>query len=146
MNYTRKLSDAADETVRQAILTPLVEYNKSQAGDSRSRPLSVLVQDLSGATLGGLWGYTGYQWLFVQLLAVPADLRGRGLGTKIMDLAEAEAVARGCRAAWLDTFEFQARAFYERRGYACFGELPNYPPGHSRFFMKKEFQDGSVKK
>jgi hypothetical protein len=36
-----------------------------------------------------------------------------------------------------DTFEFQARGFYERLGYKCFGELPNYPHGYSRFFMRK---------
>jgi len=40
---------------------------------------------------------------------------------------------------WLDTFEFQARGFYERLGYTCFGELKNYPTG-SRFFMSKRLQ------
>jgi ribosomal protein S18 acetylase RimI-like enzyme len=54
-----------------------------------------------------------------------------------MQLAEREAIVRGCRGAWLDTFEFQARRFYERIGYECFGELPNYPRDFSRFFMKK---------
>ena len=54
-----------------------------------------------------------------------------------MQLAEREAVSRGCHGAWLDTFEFQARGFYERIGYECFGELPGYPRGFSRFFMKK---------
>ena len=139
MEYTLKLTDVADEEIRQAILRPLVEYNVGQAGDSRSRPISVVVEDASGKMVGGLWGYTGYQWLYVQLLFVPANLRGGGIGTEIMDLAEAEAIARGCRAVWLDTFDFQARGFYERRGYCCYGELPNYPEGHSRFFMKKEF-------
>jgi len=42
-----------------------------------------------------------------------------------------------CHSAWLDTFEFQARGFYERLGYSCFGELPNYPVGFSRYFLKK---------
>ena len=56
-----------------------------------------------------------------------------------MQLAESESITRGCHSAWLDTFEFQARAFYERIGYVCFGELPDYPVGFSRFFMKKEF-------
>lgn len=54
-----------------------------------------------------------------------------------MKMAEREAVQRGCHGAWLDTFEFQARGFYEQLGYVCFGELPNYPLGFARFFMKK---------
>jgi GNAT superfamily N-acetyltransferase len=87
--------------------------------------------------IGGLWGTTGYGWLFTQLLVVPASMRGQGIGTKIMQCAEREATSRGCHSAWLDTFEFQAREFYERIGYECFSELPNYPIGFSRFFMKK---------
>lgn len=137
MNYTLTVTDAADEETRKAVLAPLVEYNASQAGPSQNRPLAVLVKDDQGAVIGGLWGHTGYDWLFTQLLVVPAALRGRGVGTDIMQLAEREAAQRGCHGAWLDTFEFQARGFYERLGYECFGELPNYPKGYARFFMKK---------
>lgn len=54
-----------------------------------------------------------------------------------MRLAEEEAVRRGCLGAWLDTFSFQARGFYERLGYSVFGVIEGYPPGHSRFFLKK---------
>jgi hypothetical protein len=55
--------------------------------------------------------------------------------------AETEAVARGCHSAWLDTFAFQARPFYERLGYTCFGELNDYPNGSARYFMKKTLVD-----
>jgi GNAT superfamily N-acetyltransferase len=137
MEYTLSITDVADEEVRKAIVAPLVEYNSSQAGPSQNRPIVVLVKDKRGEVVGGLWGHTGYEWLFTQLLVVPASLRGRGVGTKIMKLAEGEAMNRGCHGAWLDTFEFQARGFYERIGYECFGELPSYPKGFSRFFMKK---------
>ena len=137
MEYTLSLTDVADEEVRKAIVAPLVEYNSSQAGPSQNRPIVVLVRDTENAVVGGLWGHTGYDWLFTQLLVVSASLRGRGVGTEIMQLAEREAMGRGCRGAWLDTFEFQARGFYERMGYECFGELPNYPRGFSRLFMKK---------
>jgi len=37
----------------------------------------------------------------------------------------------------VDTHEFQARPFYERLGYTCFGELNDYPKGFRRFFMWK---------
>ena len=137
MQYTLTTTDVADEEVRKAIVAPLVEYNSSQAGPSGNRPIAVLVRDQANTVIGGLWGHTGYEWLFTQLLVVPAGLRGRGIGTEIMQLAEREAVQRGCHGAWLDTFEFQARGFYERIGYKCFGELPNYPKGFSRYFMQK---------
>jgi GNAT superfamily N-acetyltransferase len=139
MEYTLTLTDTADEEIRKSILAPLVAYNDSQVSPSQGRPLVIQVKDTANAVLGGLWGYTGYGWLFTQLLVVPVGLRGQGVGTTLMQLAESEAIARACHSAWLDTFEFQARAFYERIGYVCFGELPNYPTGYSRFFMKKEF-------
>ena len=138
MEYTLSLTDVADEGVRQAIVGPLVKYNQSQAGPSQSRPLVVLLRNDAGDVVGGLWGWTSYEWLFTQLLLVPASLRGAGIGTEIMRLAEGEAFERGCHSAWLDTHEFQARAFYERLGYVCFGELSNYPTGYARFFMKKQ--------
>jgi GNAT superfamily N-acetyltransferase len=75
--------------------------------------------------------------LFTELLFIPPALRGRGLGTDILSRAESEARDRGCHGAWLDTFEFQARGFYERLGYQQFAELPDYPMGYSRFFMRK---------
>jgi len=137
MEYTLSLTDVADDEARKALLAPLVEYNSSQAGPSLNRPIAVLVKDGAGSVIGGLWGHTGYDWLFTQLLVVPASLRRQGVGREIMKMAEREALQRGCHGAWLDTFEFQARGFYERLGYECFGELPNYPHGYSRFFMRK---------
>jgi Acetyltransferase (GNAT) family len=104
MECTLSITEVADEAVRKAIVAPLIEYNASQARPSQNRPVVVLVQDSSGTVTGGLWGQTGYDWLFTQLLVVPTGLRGRGVGTEIMRLAEHEAVERGCHGAWLDTF------------------------------------------
>jgi hypothetical protein len=50
---------------------------------------------------------------------------------------EAEAIRRGCHGAFLDTFSYQARPFYEKLGYEVFGTLEDYPPGHQRFYMRK---------
>lgn len=136
-----RLSDVADETVRQQIVAPLAEHNLNAAGPGHGRPLVITLEADDGTVKGGLWGYTGYQWLFTQLLAVPASHRGQGVGRALMSAAEAEARARGCTGAWLDTFEFQARGFYERIGYTCFAELPDYPQGYARYFLRKSLTD-----
>jgi len=138
MEFTLHLSDVADEEVRRAIAAPLVRFNESRSGPSGNRPLVIELRDASGAIAGGLWGSTAYGWLFTQLLVVPEQSRGQGLGRRLMSMAEGEALKRGCHAAWLDTFEFQARAFYEQIGYSCFAELPDYPKGSSRYFLRKE--------
>ena len=64
-------------------------------------------------------------------------LRGQGHATRLMAAAEAYAVEKGCVGVVLDTFSFQARPFYERLGYRVFGQLDDYPPGHTRFYMEK---------
>jgi hypothetical protein len=53
-----------------------------------------------------------------------------------MAAAETEGRRRGCSAVWLDTFEFQARPFYEKLGYRLFGTL-DFPAGFKRFFLQK---------
>lgn len=133
------LTDAPDPSARDAIAAGLGGFNTERAGPGEWRRLAVLMHDEAGAVTGGLWGITSYQWLFTELLFVPPALRGRGLGAEILGRAEAEARRRGCRGAWLDTFEFQARGFYERLGYSLFGCIDDYPPGYARYFLKKTF-------
>lgn len=96
MTFTYEVTDAGDANVRKQIVAPLIRFNESQAGPIDARPLAVVVTDGDGAVVGGLWGSTAYGWLHVDLLVVPEAARGQGAGTRIMDLAEAEAVARGC--------------------------------------------------
>lgn len=101
------------------------------------RPLAVLLHGGDGATIGGLWGYTGYGWLMISLLFVPADLRGQGVGKAIVREAEKAAVSRGCRGIMVDGFSFQVGVFYERLGFTPFGALGDFPPGHRRVFYQK---------
>lgn len=132
-----RLIQEPDEALRKVIGESLMAYNFTKTGRKDYRPLALAVEDDRGQVIGGLWGRTAYDWLFVELLFVPESLRGRGAGTDLMKRAEAEAIERGCYGAWLDTFAFQARGFYERLGYQCFGELENYPAGSARYFMRK---------
>jgi GNAT superfamily N-acetyltransferase len=124
---------------QSAILSPLVVYNKLAAGSSNARPVVLALKDDGGAIIGGLWGKTAFDWLFVEFLVVPEAMRGRDLGTSLMFRAEEVAVERKCVGAWLDTFAFQARGFYEKIGYSVFGEIADHPRGSSRYFLQKRF-------
>ena len=84
-----------------------------------------------------LLGYSRWGWLFLDAVAVPGELRWQGWGRRLIEATEMAAVERGCRYIWLQTYSFQARPFYEKLGYRVFGQLPDHPPGHTRFFMFK---------
>jgi GNAT superfamily N-acetyltransferase len=132
------LTDKPASEAREAILDRLIRFNAEQAGPSQWRPLAVLLSDRgTGGTVGGLWGQTYWNWLFVELLFVPEVCRGSGIGSSLLRQAEDEAIRRGCVGAWLDTFSYQAPGFYARLGYSLFGTIEEYPTGHNRFFFKK---------
>jgi GNAT superfamily N-acetyltransferase len=133
-----ELVTAPDPAQRAPIVRPLVAFNAAHAGPNDYRTLAVLLRDpATRESVGGLWGGTAWRWLYIELLFVPETLRGAGLGTQLIELAEAEALRRGCHHAWVDTYSFQARGFYERLRYAVFGTLEDYPPGHRRYFLQK---------
>jgi len=102
------------------------------------RPLHVVAYDASGAVVGGLIGTTQLDWLDIDILAVHAAHRRSGIGRRIMRAAEAEAVARGCRYASVDTLDFQAPGFYERLGYAIAGRFEDRcGPGHTKYYLTR---------
>lgn len=135
------ITDTPDAAIRSAILRPLTRFNESRLGGPEDhRLLAIAVSNpLTGEIIGGLWSETLSGQLHVDLLFVPETLRRTGIGSRLMRDAEAEAIRRGCTGAWLDTYSFQARGFYERLGYSVFGVIEDHPPGHSRFFMKRNF-------
>lgn len=58
----------------------------------------------------------------VQRVAVLPELRGRGLGVALMAALERRAAERGARTVDLHA-QLHARGFYERLGYAAYGEI-----------------------
>ena len=133
-----KVDEPADEH-RRAILDGLIKFNLSQAGPGLRQTLCIAIEGDNGTLAGGLYGWTIYDWLFVELLFVPEQLRGQRLGAKLLAQAEDEARARGCMGAWLDTFSFQARGFYEKLGYELAGTIPDHPRGGARYILAKRW-------
>ncbi len=126
-------TDADVRTVKHHLMT----FNNQHAEPENYQRLTLFVRDDSKNIVGGLLGYTHWRWLFVQNLWVAESVRGLGHGRKLMQSAEQEARLRGCRHAYLDTFDFQALGFYQKLGYEIFGQLDDYPPGHTKYFLQK---------
>lgn len=130
------VEEPSEEELR-ALIRSLVRYNETRAVPENARDLAVFVRAEDGTLLGGVMGYTHWEWLFVSHLWVDERVRRQGWGGRLMARIEEAAVGRGCHSAHLDTFSFQALGFYEKQGYARFGTLPDYPRGESRYFLSK---------
>ena len=116
----------------------LKEYNLRHREASQSVPVGVFLEDETGQKLAGLTGETFGNWLCIQYLFVREPLRGRRVGSKLLEAAEAEARKRGCKYAFVDTLSFQAPAFYKKHGYQEVFTLEEYPCTGKRHYYTKE--------
>jgi len=132
------LEDASRPEDVAAVVKGLEAYNLHYAPPDGVRPLNIFLRTGEQKVVGGLIGVTYWGWLYVDRFWLDEGLRQRGYGTQIMAAAEAEALRRGCRHAHLDTLSFQALGFYQRQGYTVWGMLEDLPPGHRRYFLKKD--------
>jgi GNAT superfamily N-acetyltransferase len=131
----------ADDDPRDAgqqISKLLGRFNAEAVGETSGEPFVLTIKAPgSDEMLGGLVAISFWGSFYVSDVVVPETARGQGLGSELMRQAEQEARARGCRHMWLDTFEFQARPFYERLGFEVFGRLDGLEPFFPRYFMQK---------
>ena len=113
-------------------------YNRSKREAAESEPLNLYVEDDSGELLAGLVAETFGNWLEIEYLFVKEDLRGQGIGSQLLQQAESEAKKRNCRFAFVNTYQFQAPAFYQKHGYKEVFTLKDYPYTGQRHYYQKD--------
>ncbi len=133
--------DGDDDVLAGAVDGILDEAAEAQGRRFEGRKVQLRAVDAGGTMLGGLIGAHLQRWLFVKLLAVSPEARGRGIGAKLLARAETLAREEGLVGIYLDTFEFQAPRFYLREGYREIGRLPKLGDAPQRIWFAKEFND-----
>ena len=113
-------------------------YNRSKRETSESEPLNLYVEDEHGQLLAGLVAETFGNWLEIEYLFVKEDLRGQGIGSQLLQQAESEAKKRNCRFAFVNTYQFQAPAFYQKHGYKEVFTMKDYPYTGQRHYYQKD--------
>lgn len=108
------------------VVAGLDEANEQVAAFRDVRPLSAYVRDSGGVVIGGAVGRTWGDCCELRVLWVEKRQRGNGIGTRLLRAFEARAVERGCRLAYLETFNIQARPFYEALGYEVALEITGF--------------------
>ncbi len=104
--------------------------------------LAIFIRD-SGRIVASISGWTWGNCCELQNLWVDPRLRGGGLATQLIAVAEAEAAARGCSQSVHFTYGFQARALYERNGYELRGRVEEFPSGTDALWFRKRLQPDS---
>jgi GNAT superfamily N-acetyltransferase len=118
----------------------IYEYNVAATGIGDGRWLGVLVRDQSGTVVAGLSGTTWGGCCKVRDVWVREDLRRRGMGTRLLDAAEAEARRRGCVQVLLSSHSFQAPDFYRNRGFEVVAVIEDDPVGYREVYLRKRLE------
>ena len=113
-------------------------YNRSKREAAECEPLNLYVEDEHGQLLAGLVAETFGNWLEIEYLFVKEELRGQGIGSQLLQQAESEAKKRNCRFAFVNTYQFQAPAFYQKYGYKEVFTMKDYPYTGQRHYYQKE--------
>lgn len=132
--------EAGDDDVKQTLINHVRGFNAAVIGDAESQPLTVVVRDAEGKLVGGVSGRTIYGHYLIEVVWVAESMRSRGLGARLMNEAERRARERGCYGAQVDTASFQAPGFYEKLGFRTVGTVEDFPRGHSRHFLHKNYE------
>jgi GNAT superfamily N-acetyltransferase len=115
----------------------LVEFANRYTGSRNYEEFGIVLRDQNGKACGGIAGNTIWNWLRIDVLWLPDELRGEGLGHQLLERAEQLARDRGCDSAMLDTFEFEARGFFEAHGYVVRSQTDGFPAGHTHYHLIK---------
>jgi GNAT superfamily N-acetyltransferase len=126
-------AEDTDGAIQNKLLQLLIGENTRKAGVAQIDRSIICIKDPeSGEVQGGIWTEILFDWMYIEILFVPEELRGRGIGAWLVKQIEDIAVAKGCVGVWLETFAFQAPEFYLKQGYEEFAHLDDYPRGSKR--------------
>jgi ribosomal protein S18 acetylase RimI-like enzyme len=132
------LETTPDDNDVRVLLNGIHDHNMQHSGDREAEYLAIFLRDQTGEVVGGVYGWTAFGWLKIDVLWVKENLRGQGFGKQLLAEAEAEGIRRGCKYATLDSFSFQAPELYKKHGYEEFAVLDNIAGNQTWHFLKKD--------
>ena len=93
-----------------------------------------------GKLIGGAIGFLQYNWYFLDLLYVDKEYRNQDVGTNLIIAIEEYAQKENLTGVRMETWDFQAKGFYEKMGYTVWAEIKDCPPGTIDYYLKKELK------
>jgi GNAT superfamily N-acetyltransferase len=129
-----------DKPTKELILeidNKIEEYNLAHWEVKERIPLAVVLLNEKNELTAGASARTFGYWLLIDNIWVDEQLRGKNIGSQVLNELEKTAIKRGCKFALLDTLNFQARPFYEKFGYEVKWVQEKYPQEGCKFFMVK---------
>jgi GNAT superfamily N-acetyltransferase len=129
--------DSLPEADARVVDEGLGNANRSAAPLHEVAPVCCFARAQHGEVIGGAVGRRWSHCCELQQLWVAPAHRRAGLGTRLVRAFESQAATHGCTHFFLETFSFQAPAFYLTLGYAVVYEHRVFPHGIVKYVMLK---------
>lgn len=143
---TRKNDDDANRAITKSIPSfeelqfledRLYEFNSDQTGQDDGQLFAYFIRNDRQEIVAGLSGWTWAQACEIRALWVHPSWRGQGYGRALLESAENEARACGCKVILISSYSFQAPEFYQKWGYELVWRLNDFPPGYQYNYLVK---------
>lgn len=122
---------------KKLLVDGLLAHHESHGHKRKTEIVSIVLKDRNEKTVGAVIVSFLWNGMEIQSLWVDDSVRKQGLGRRLMQAAEEEAMKRGCTVAYTNTFSWQAPEFYEKLGYTIYGKLDGFPEGNSLTYFSK---------
>lgn len=135
--YKLEIANEKHEVYSRIVDEQVKAYNKELKIDEAKIEIEYVAFDQE-KVVGGVYGYLIQDYLYISILWVDEVYRGNAIATKLMDNIEDEAKEKGYKHFYLGTCTFQAKGFYEKRGYKVKMVISNCPKGYDDYMMVKK--------
>lgn len=143
-----KINVDNDKRLKNEIDIRLTKFNREKcewlktrsdivADEYQEKEFNFLAYD-DDKLIGGAIGFIKYDWYFLDMLYIDEEYRKGNIGTSLINELENFARKEKLTGIRTDTWDFQAKEFYEKMGFKLFGELKDCPLGTINYFFEKK--------
>ena len=129
--------ESHEESLIEFLDKKIDDFNWANWEVKERNPIAVKITDEKNNIIAGAAGRTFGHWFLLDTLWVSDLLRVQNIGSKLLSKLETLAKEKGCTECLLDTLNFQAMPFYEKKGYEVQWTQKNYPITGCKYFMTK---------
>jgi GNAT superfamily N-acetyltransferase len=129
--------ESHEESLIEFLDKKIDDFNWANWEVKERNPIAVKITDEKNNIIAGAAGRTFGHWFLLDTLWVSDLLRGQNIGSKLLSKLETLAKEKGCTECLLDTLNFQAMPFYEKKGYEVQWTQKNFPITGCKYFMTK---------
>lgn len=123
----------------QVLGNGIMDYARLRKNQPPIDFFAFFVRDADDGILGGCNGAIYYKCFYIDQLWLTEALRGKGLGTQLMQAADRLAREKDSLFATVNTMDWEALEFYKKFGFYVEHERRGYANNSTMYFLRKDY-------